>query len=309
MVRYSADRRPAADRVAAQVDGARSWSVERPWRGRSRPRPEVARAGEPDRGAGGRARGPRHRLVDPDAVCRPLPRRRRVAEPAALDRRLGRRAHQPRCRTRWRQWCDADGIDYAGFPARHEGLARAIVRRRRSAATRSTRWSAARWQVPDFERELGSSTAHASMAGRSRSTGLLTRMFAGLRRRLAADARGGPPRQGGRRCSTALLSNSWGNELPARGLGRAVRRRRHLRRGRAAQARAGDLPADRAAGSGSHPGNASSSMTSCPTSGAPTAVGMVGVHHVTPQQTHRRARGAVRGPAARLIRADCEPVS
>jgi epoxide hydrolase-like predicted phosphatase len=110
-------------------------------------------------------------------------------------------------------WCDADGIDYVAFRAvMKEWLGTSYG----EDAGRNPVHALERGEldVPDFERELGARLR--THDGRPvESEGLLTRMFAGfdpvpavaeaLRHAKAAGL------------STALLSNSWGNDYPREG--------------------------------------------------------------------------------------------
>ena len=154
-------------------------------------------------------------------------------------------------------WCDADGIDYGEFRAvMKDWLGTAYGDD--AAANPIHALERGEMDVPDFERELGSRLR--THDGRPVEVDGLLDPDVRRVRPAAADDRGGPPRQGGRAVDRAAVELV-GQRLPARGLGRAVRRRRHLRRGRHAQARAGDLPADRAAGWASRPSSASSSTT------------------------------------------------
>lgn len=111
------------------------------------------------------------------------------------------------------QWCAADGIDYREFRAAMKewlGTAQANP----SGANPIHALERGEMSGPDFERALGSRLR--THDGRPVEVdGLLTRMFAGF------DPL--PPmveavrRAKGAGLSTALLSNSWGNEYPREG--------------------------------------------------------------------------------------------
>ena len=91
-------------------------------------------------------------------------------------------------------------------------------------------------EVPDFEERLAAGADASHGAARSPPTGLVHADVRALRARPRHGRAGAPrPRAGAAYGAAVELV---GQRLPARRLGRDVRRRRHLRRGRHAQARA-----------------------------------------------------------------------
>jgi putative hydrolase of the HAD superfamily len=110
-------------------------------------------------------------------------------------------------------WCDADGIDYVAFRAvMKEWLGTSYAQ----DADRNPVHALERGEmdVPDFERELAARLrTHDGRPLESR--GLLTRMFAGFDPVPAMVEAVRHAKAAG--LATALLSNSWGNEYPREG--------------------------------------------------------------------------------------------
>jgi putative hydrolase of the HAD superfamily len=177
-------------------------------------------------------------------------------------------------------WCEADGIDYAGFRLVMRdwlGTAGEVG----GVANPAHALERGELAPPDFERELGRRLR--TKEGRPvEATGLLNRMFAGfrplppmveaVRRAKAADL------------CTALLSNSWGNTYPRDGWaelfdvvvisGEVAMRKPEPEIFRLTAGRLGLEPAE-CVFVDDLPPNVRGAV----------AVGMVGVHHVTPQRT------------------------
>jgi epoxide hydrolase-like predicted phosphatase len=177
-------------------------------------------------------------------------------------------------------WCDADDIDAGEFRAvMKEWLGTSYG----VEATTNPVHALERGEleVPDFERELASRLRTRS-GGTLEADGLLTRMFAGFE--------AAPPiaravrlakRQGVR---TALLSNSWGNEYPREGWedmfdAAVISGEVGLRKPEPAIYR---LAAERLALS---PEQCVFVDDLSPNVRGAVGVGMVGVHHTTPQRT------------------------
>lgn len=177
-------------------------------------------------------------------------------------------------------WCDADDVDAAEF--------RAVMRDwlgpsyGTEAATNPVHaLERGEMQVPDFERELAGRLRTRSGA-RLEADGLLTRMFAAFdphppiaRAVRLAKAAG---------IATALLSNSWGNEYPREGWDEmfdavVISGEVGLRKPEPAIYR---LAAQRI---GLDPEQCVFVDDLAPNVRGAVDVGMVGIHHVTPQQT------------------------
>ena len=120
--------------------------------------------------------------------------------------------------------------------------------------------------------------------------GLIDRLFAGSAAR-RGDDRGRAPRPRGRHPHRADLELVGNPPLRPRAAGRAVRRRRDLRRGRDPQAGAGDLRARRGARSGWSRRRACSSTTCRSTSSPAAALGMATVHHRRPRRRSPSSNG------------------
>ena len=177
-------------------------------------------------------------------------------------------------------WCETDGIDYEAFRA---VLADWLGASYGDDATTNPIHALERgeMEVPDFEAELAA-RLRARDGGTPEPTGLLTRMFAGfepqppmvraVRRAKAAGV------------ATALLSNSWGNDYPRTGWeemfdevvisGEVGMRKPEPRIYRLVAQR---LDLD--------PRRCVFVDDLMPNVRAAVDIGMVGVHHVTPQQT------------------------
>jgi epoxide hydrolase-like predicted phosphatase len=177
-------------------------------------------------------------------------------------------------------WCDADGIDYVAFRAVMKDWLGAsydedVARNPVHALERGE------MDVPDFERELGARLR--THDGRPvEIEGLLTRMFAGfdpvpamaeaLRRAKSAGL------------ATALLSNSWGNEYPREGWAElfdvvVISGEVNLRKPEPAIFELTTRRLDRA------PAECVFVDDLMPNIRGAAALGMTGVHHVTPGQT------------------------
>jgi epoxide hydrolase-like predicted phosphatase len=177
-------------------------------------------------------------------------------------------------------WCEADGIDYVEFRAVMKDWLGSSYGD--DAATNPVHaLERGEIEVPDFERELAGRLRTLD-GGPVESAGLLTRMFAGFAARAPIATAVRRAKAGG--LATALLSNSWGNEYPREGWdemfdvvvisGEVGMRKPDVEIFQLTAARLGLATAqcvfvdDLAAN----------------VRGA-AAAGMVGVHHVTPQQT------------------------
>jgi len=177
-------------------------------------------------------------------------------------------------------WCDTDGIDYVEFRAVMKewlGTSYGEV----AAVNPIHSLERGEMDVPDFERELGGRLRTLD-GGPVEVTGLLTRMFAGFGPLPSMLEAVRHARAAG--LATALLSNSWGNEYPREGWtelfdvvvisGEVGLRKPEPEIYRLAAGRLGLAPAQ------------------CvfvddlmPNIRGAQAVGMVGVHHVSPHQT------------------------
>jgi epoxide hydrolase-like predicted phosphatase len=177
-------------------------------------------------------------------------------------------------------WCDADGIDYVAFRAvMKDWLGTSYGDE--AAINPVHALERGEMEVPDFERELGRRLR--TFDGQPVEVpGLLTRMFAGfgplppmieaVRHAKAAGL------------ATALLSNSWGNDYPREGWtelfdvvvisGEVGMRKPEPEIFRLTAERLGLAPEQCVFVDDLRPN----------VRGA-TAVGMVGIHHVTPQET------------------------
>jgi epoxide hydrolase-like predicted phosphatase len=178
------------------------------------------------------------------------------------------------------QWCDADSIDYAEFRRvmkdwlgttyGDDAVANPIHALERGEI-----------EVPDFERELAA-RLRTHDGGAVEADGLLTRMFAGFDHQPPMARAVRKAKTSG--LSTALLSNSWGNEYPREGWeemfdvvvisGEVGMRKPEPEIFRLTAQRLG-LP----------PSQCVFVDDLMPNVRGAVEVGMVGVHHVTPGQT------------------------
>jgi putative hydrolase of the HAD superfamily len=177
-------------------------------------------------------------------------------------------------------WCDADGIDYVEFRAvMKEWLGTSYGEDAMVNPIHAL--ERGEMDVPDFERELG---------GRLRTfdgqpvevDGLLTRMFAGFGPLPAMIEAVRHAKAAG--FSTALLSNSWGNEYPREGWTElfdvvVISGEVGMRKPEPAIFR---LTADQL---GLAPESCVFVDDLMPNIRGAQEVGMIGVHHVSPQQT------------------------
>jgi epoxide hydrolase-like predicted phosphatase len=177
-------------------------------------------------------------------------------------------------------WCDADGVDYVQFRAvMKDWLGTSYGED--AAVNPIHALERGEMDVPDFERELGSRLR--TLDGQPvETTGLLTRMFAGfdpLPQMLEGVRHA--KRAG---LSTALLSNSWGNDYPREGwtemfdvvvISGEVGMRKP-------EPEIFELTAQRL---GLPPTQCVFVDDLMPNIRGASEVGMTGVHHVTPQQT------------------------
>jgi epoxide hydrolase-like predicted phosphatase len=177
-------------------------------------------------------------------------------------------------------WCDADGIDYLEF--------RAVMKEwlGTSYAVEATvnpihALERGEMEVPDFERELGSRLR--THDGRPvETTGLLTRMFAGFDPQPPMIEAVRHAKAAG--LSTALLSNSWGNDYPRDGWAQTfdvvvISGEVQMRK---PEPEIYQLTARRL---GLAPEECVFVDDLMPNIRGAVAVGMVGVHHVSPGQT------------------------
>lgn len=177
-------------------------------------------------------------------------------------------------------WCDADGIDYAEFRrVMKDWLGTSFADD--VAVNPIHALERGEMEVPDFERELG-----ARLRTRDGSpvevNGLLTRMFAGFGPQPSMIEAVRRAKSAG--LSTALLSNSWGNEYPREGwpeLFDAVVISGEVQM-RKPEPEIYQLTAARLELAGQQCVFVDDLM---PNVRAAAEVGMVAVHHVTPQQT------------------------
>jgi putative hydrolase of the HAD superfamily len=204
---------------------------------------------------------------------------RDVAEPSALVVDWGGVLTSP-LQDSMTAWCDADGIDYLAF--------RAVMKQwlgtsysEDAAVNPIHALERGEMDVPDFERELG---------GRLRTfdgqpvevDGLLTRMFAGFGPLPAMTEAVRHAKVAG--LQTALLSNSWGNEYPREGWTElfdvvVISGEVGMRKPEPAIFR---LTADRL---GLAPESCVFVDDLMPNIRGAQEVGMIGVHHVSPQET------------------------
>jgi epoxide hydrolase-like predicted phosphatase len=181
------------------------------------------------------------------------------------------------------QWCDADGIDYAEFRrVMREWLGTSYGDE--AAVNPIHALERGEIEVPHFERELAS-RLRTHDGGAVEPEWLLTRMFAGF-----VEPEQTPPIARAVRqakasgLSTALLSNSWGNDYPRDGwdemfdvvvISGEVKMRKP-------DPEIFELTAERL---GLPPGQCVFVDDLKPNVRGAVEVGMVGVHHVTPEQT------------------------
>jgi epoxide hydrolase-like predicted phosphatase len=177
-------------------------------------------------------------------------------------------------------WLDSDGIDPVSFKAAmREWLGTAYGTDAADSPVHALERGEV--EVPDFERQLA---AHLrTVDGRPvEAEGLLTRMFAGFGHEPAMTAALRHARAAG--LSTALLSNSWGLDYPRHDweeLFDAVVISGEVGM-RKPEARIFELAAGKL---GLAPESCVFVDDLAPNIRGAVAVGMVGVHHVTPQQT------------------------
>ncbi|HTW20325.1 MAG TPA: HAD family phosphatase [Mycobacteriales bacterium] len=177
-------------------------------------------------------------------------------------------------------WCDADGIDYVEFrrvmrewlgPSYDDDAARNPVH----ALERGE------LEVPDFEHQLAGRLRTHDGRG-VESDGLLTRMFAGFEPQPSMVAAVRHAKAAGLR--TGLLSNSWGNTYPREGWTElfdavVISGEVQLRKPEP------EIYLLTAAEIGLEPAECVFVDDLMPNVRGAAAVGMVGVHHVTPQET------------------------
>jgi putative hydrolase of the HAD superfamily len=177
-------------------------------------------------------------------------------------------------------WCEADGLDYADFrQVMREWLGRSFDH---DAATNPVHaLERGEMAVPDFERELA-----ARLRTRDGETieadGLLTRMFAGFAPQPAMMQALRQAKAAG--LATALLSNSWGHEYPREGWDEVfdvvvISGEVNLRK---PEPEIFQLTTSRL---GLSPEQCVFVDDLMPNIRGAADVGMVAVHHVTPQQT------------------------
>ena len=177
-------------------------------------------------------------------------------------------------------WCDADGIDYVAFRrVMKEWLGTSYG----DDAARNPVHALERGEmdVPDFERELGS-RLRTHDGEPVEVDGLLTRMFAGFGPQLSMIEAVRHAKAAGH--ATALLSNSWGNDYPREGWAElfdavVISGEVGMRKPEPEIYRltAGRLEV--------RPDQCVFVDDLIPNVRAAREVGMVGIHHVTPQQT------------------------
>jgi epoxide hydrolase-like predicted phosphatase len=177
-------------------------------------------------------------------------------------------------------WCEADGLDFAGFrQVMKEWLGTSYGDD--AAINPVHALERGEIEVPDFERELASRLR--SRDGEPvEAPGLLTRMFAGFEPQPAMLEAVRHAKAAG--LSTALLSNSWGNEYPREGWDQlfdvvVISGEVNLRKPDPEIFR---LTADRL---GLEPDQCVFVDDLMPNIRGAAEVGMIGVLHVTPQQT------------------------
>jgi epoxide hydrolase-like predicted phosphatase len=177
-------------------------------------------------------------------------------------------------------WCESDGLDYLQFrQVMKDWLGTSFGDD--AAINPIHALERGEMDVPDFERELAARLL--TRDGRPvEAPGLLTRMFAGFETAPAmADALRRAKAAG---LSTALLSNSWGNEYPREGWDEmfdvvVISGEVNMRKPEPAIY---ELTVDRL---GLDPAQCVFVDDLSPNIRAAVEVGMVGVHHVTAQQT------------------------
>jgi epoxide hydrolase-like predicted phosphatase len=177
-------------------------------------------------------------------------------------------------------WCDADGIDYVEFRAvMKDWLGTSYGED--AAVNPIHALERGEMDVPDFEHELGT-RLHTLDGQPVETTGLLTRMFAGFDPLPTMIEAVRHAKNAG--LSTALLSNSWGNEYPREGwtelfdvvvISGEVGMRKP-------EPEIFELTARRL---GLSPPQCVFVDDLMPNIRGASGVGMTGVHHVTPQQT------------------------
>jgi epoxide hydrolase-like predicted phosphatase len=177
-------------------------------------------------------------------------------------------------------WCDADSIDYDGFRrAMKEWLGTSYDSD--VAVNPVHALERGELEVPDFERELAA-RLRTHDGGPVEAAGLLSRMFAGFDPQPPIADAVRRAKAAGR--STALLSNSWGNDYPREGWEEmfdvvVISGEVGMRKPDPEIYR---LTADRL---GLDPKVCVFVDDLMPNVRGAVDVGMVGVHHVTPQQT------------------------
>jgi epoxide hydrolase-like predicted phosphatase len=177
-------------------------------------------------------------------------------------------------------WCEADGLDLDGFKAvMKEWLGSSYGED--AALNPVHALERGEIEVPDFERELAR-RLRTRDGSEVEAAGLLTRMFAGFTPQPAIGAAVRLAKAGG--FATGLLSNSWGNEYPREGWDEifdvvVISGEVNLRK---PDHEIYQLTADRL---GLEPAQCVFVDDLMPNIRGAAEVGMVGVHHVTPQQT------------------------
>lgn len=177
-------------------------------------------------------------------------------------------------------WCDADGIDYVEFRrVMKDWLGSSYDDD--AAANPVHALERGELEVPDFERELGSRLrTHDGLP--VETDGLLTRMFAGFGPQPSMLEAVRHAKAAG--LATGLLSNSWGNTYPREGWSELFD----------AVVISGEVQMRKpepgiylltAAKIGLRPEECVFVDDLMPNVHGAAAVGMVGIHHVTPQQT------------------------
>jgi putative hydrolase of the HAD superfamily len=183
-------------------------------------------------------------------------------------------------------WCDADGVDPAQFrQVMKQWLGTEYAEQ--AAANPVHALERGEIELPDFERELASRLR--TRDGRAvEPVGLLTRMFAGFDAAPVIARAVRVAKQAG--VATGLLSNSWGNEYPRDGWPEmfdtvVISGEVGLRKPEPAIYR---LTAERL---GLPPEQCVFVDDLRPNVQGASAVGMVGVHHVTPEETLEELEG------------------